>query len=104
MKHKIFSTQVQSALNLTAKRLNGFLQEERSRTGKIHQIVGMDHQRFEIVLLSKAAHLSALRTAKLIRRPLPWTGGEHLKRIATQPVCAFGSILHATGARGVNAD
>src|SRR2546421_12872740 len=97
MKHKIFGAKVQSTLNLTAKCFNGFLQEQWIHTGKIHQIVGMNHQRFELVLLSKPAHLSALGTAEFIGGPLPRTEGEHLKRIAPQPVSPFRSILHATG-------
>src|SRR3989442_5360405 len=104
MKHKIFSTQIQSTLNFTTKRFNGFLQEQWSRTGKIHQIVGMNHQRFEVVLLPKPAHLGALWTAKFIGRPLPRTGGEHLKRVAAQPVCPLRRILHAAGAGSMNAD
>src|SRR6266446_1767914 len=104
MKHKIFSTQVQSTLNLPAKCFNGFLQEQWSRTGKIDQIVGVNHERLEVVLLPKPAHLGALRTAKLIGRPLSRTGGEHLKRIAPQPVRTFRRILHPTGAGSMNAD
>src|SRR6266550_2080636 len=97
MKHKIFSTQVQSTLNLSAKCFDGFLQEQRCRTGKIHQIASMNDQRFEVVLLPQPAHLHALWTAKFIGRPLPRTRGEYLKRLTAQPISPFRSMLHATG-------
>src|SRR6202040_1646464 len=97
MKHKIFSTQIQSPLNLSAKCFYGFLEKHWCRAGKIHQIVCMNYQRLEVVLLPQTAHLSALRTAEFIGGPLPWTGGEHLKRVAAQPVGTFRSIMHATG-------
>src|SRR5277367_7020392 len=64
----------------------------------------MDCHGLEVVSFAQAHHLVALRTAQLIRCPLARAGGEDLECVATQPIGAFGGILDASGARGVNAN
>src|SRR5271170_6365433 len=64
----------------------------------------MDRDGLQVIFLTQAHHLIALRTAQLIRRPLARAGGKNLKSVATQPVGPFRSILDPTGGRCMNAD
>src|SRR5437879_3234441 len=98
MQHQIFGTERQGSFDFTSKCLNRLLEKDFSCAGQVHQIVGVDHERLQIVLISQTLHLFALRTPKLVWRPPSRTGRENLKSITAEPVSAFGSVLHASGA------
>ena len=100
-----YSAHKESArLDLAAKCFQRFLEKQLIRTGKVDQIVGVNHQRRQIVLRPQPVHLGALRFSQLIGSPLPRARREDLKRVAPQPVGTLGSIADASRGRGVNSD
>ena len=50
MQHQIVGAHRERAFDFAAKRLDGFLQEQLIRAGQIHQIIGVDDQRLQIIL------------------------------------------------------
>ena len=82
-----------------------FCRNNSISAGEIHQIIGVNHQRLQIVLRPQTAHLLAQwNRLKLIGSPLPRAGRENLKRIAAQAIGALGGIVHSSGGGRVNAD
>src|SRR5579864_2497574 len=104
MQHQIFRAQSQRPFQLSAKRLHRFLQKGLVRSREIDEIVGVNHQRLQIILLPQAVHDFALAASKLIRTPLPRAGREDLKRIASQPVGSLGGVFYARRNRGMDPD
>ena len=104
MQDQIFRTQSKRPLHFAPECLHRLLQKNFIRTREIHQVIGVNHQRLQIVGGSQAVHLGTLRLTKFIGRPLPWAGGENLKRIAAQAVSPLGRILHASGRGRMNAN
>src|SRR5215469_3256236 len=70
---QILGAERQGALYFPAKGLDGFLEEAFRRAGEIDEVVGVDHQRLQIVLVAQPSHLLALRARQLVRLPLART-------------------------------
>src|SRR5215469_4562664 len=86
MQDQILGAEHQGSLYFPAKGRDGVLQEAFRDAGEIDEVVGVDHQRLEIVFLAQPPHLVTLRTRQLVWLPLARTRREDLKRIAAQAV------------------
>src|SRR5438309_12112191 len=104
MQHEIVRAQSQRTFQLTTKRFDRFLQTGLVRSRQIDQIVGVNHQRLQIILLPQAVHDFALGASKLIRTPLPRAGRVDLKRIASQAVGSLRGIFYARRNRSMDFD
>jgi hypothetical protein len=104
MQHQILGAQGQRSFNFSTERFNGFLQKDLVRRSKVDEVIRVDDQGLQIIFIPQPRHFIALWSAQLIRRPLPRTRRENLKRIAAEPVRALRRVLHASGNRGVNSD
>ena len=94
MQNQKLGAQRQSAFQFPTKSCDGLAMKLRRRAGQVHQIIGVNHQRFQIVAGAQPVHFGALWLAKLVRSPLPWAGREDLKRIASQAIGSLRGILH----------
>src|SRR5215467_10871121 len=104
MKHQVFRTELERPQHLAAKRLNRLGQELVGLAGHIDEVVGVNHERAEIVFFAQTTQFVALGPAQLVGLPLSWASGEYLEGIATQAVGTLGGVLDSSGDRGVNAD
>src|SRR5438067_4765707 len=104
MKDEIFRTERERALQLAPKRFDRLLQEWRTSACNIDQIAGVDHEWLQSVLRTKLTHGLALRSSDGVRSPHAGAGGEDLKGVAAQSICAFGRGLGASRCGGVDAD
>src|SRR5437868_8286755 len=103
MQDQILGAEVQSALQFSAKSFYGFREELVCVAGQVHQVVGVNHQRLQIVLVAEAGHLVTLRATEIVGLPLARAGRKYLEGVAAEAVGSFGSILDSAGNRGVNA-
>src|ERR1700752_1134021 len=104
MQDQVIGTNGQGALEFAAKGFDGFLQKQFVGAGEVHEIVGVDDERLEIVLGAQLQHLFAQRLTEVIGRPLTRAGGENLGRVASDAVGALGGVVYASGSGGVDAD
>src|SRR5947209_19456480 len=102
MQDQILRAKRKCPLDLSSKGFDGFLEKELGCAGQVDQIIGVNHQRLEIIFLSQPLHLFALRAAEFVWRPLARAGRKDLKSITTQPVCSLGCVLNSSRSRSVN--
>jgi hypothetical protein len=101
---KIIGADGEGTLDFTAESFDGFSEEQFIGTGKIHQVVGVDDEGFQIVLRAQLHHLLAEGVAEFVGRPLAWAGREYLKRVASDAIGALGGVVNASGGGSVNAN
>jgi hypothetical protein len=104
MEHKIVGANGESAFHFTAESFDGFFKEQFIGAGEIHQVVGVDDERLEIISGAQLEHLLAQRIAEFVRFPLPRTRRKNLERVASNAVSTLGGIVNTSGGRGVNAN
>src|SRR6516165_1825331 len=104
MQYEVIRTQHQSALHLSAKRHNRFGMKVRISARQVHQVVGMNRQRPQIVSFSKGDHLRDECGCKFVGLPLPRTGGENLQGIAAEAISTLSSVVNTPCRRSVDPD
>jgi hypothetical protein len=101
---EIIGADGEGALDFAAESFDGFSQEQFVGAGEIHQVIGVDDERLEIVLRPQLEHLLAQRVAEFVGCPLTRAGRENLQRVASDTVSALGGVVDSSGGGGVNAD
>src|ERR1019366_1846396 len=104
MQHQEFRLERKGAFHLSAKRGNRLGMKFRIASRQVHQVVGMDHQRMQVILGAQPDHLVTLLGRQVVGLPLPRARGKYLEGTASQTIGAFGCIRHSTCRRGVDAD
>src|SRR5580704_2575505 len=104
MQHQVIGAECERPVDLAAKSFNRFLEKQRSRAGEVHQVVGVDDQRLQIVFLTQAEHVIALRASEIIGSPLAGTRRENLQRVASQTPGPFSGVMHSSRTRSMDAD
>src|SRR5258708_28962408 len=66
MQNQILGTDCQGTLDLSARRLDRFLEKVLSDARQVNEIVRVYHQRLQIIFLTQPFHLIALRTRQLV--------------------------------------
>ena len=104
MENQIVGADRKGALDFSAEGFDGFLEKEFVGAGEVYQVIGVNHERLQVVASSQLQHLFAQGIAEFVGRPLAGAGGENLQGVAAETVGAFGGVVNASGGGGMDAD
>src|SRR5271170_7942948 len=101
MKHKIFRTQRQSALNLSAKRGHRFSPDLMRLTAQVDQITRVNHEWRAVISLSQLLQLARMIGIDAAGSPHARAGRKYLESVCADFMGAFGGFKDAARGRKV---